>query len=59
MTHDSALACIIYTTIVLMGFKLLGANLTWVMVFFPIWGLGVLLILAFTVGLLIIGVITR
>lgn len=59
MTHDSILAYCIYTTIVLMGLKLLGARLTWVMVFFPIWGLGVLLVLIFTVVLFIIGVQNR
>ncbi|MEE8607949.1 MAG: hypothetical protein V3S55_10100 [Nitrospiraceae bacterium] len=55
MTHDSILAYVIYTTIILMGLKLLGARLTWVMVFFPIWGPGILLVLAFVALAIIIG----
>lgn len=60
MKHlDSVLAYIIYTAIVLGGLKLLGANLTWVMVLFPFWGLGILLALAFTVVGFIIGAFTQ
>ena len=59
MTTDSPLAYIIYTTIILAGLKFLGANLTWAMVLFPFWGLGVLFILFFTVVLVITGVITK
>ena len=58
MTNDSFLAYILYTTIVLAGLKFLGANLTWVMVFFPVWGLGIVLVLFFTVVFLIIGAST-
>lgn len=58
MSTSSPLAYIIYTTIVLAGLKFLGANLTWAMVLFPIWGLGVLLILFFTAVIFIIGAAT-
>ena len=54
MTASSPLAYMIYTTIVLAGLKLLGAHLTWAMVLFPIWGLGALFFLFFTVVFLIV-----
>ena len=55
MAENSFLAYILYTTIVLGGIKLLGANLTWVMVFFPVWGLGIGLILFVITIIVIIG----
>lgn len=55
MTQGSILAYVIYTTIILMGLKLLGVKLTWVMVFFPLWGLGILLVLAFIILVIVIG----
>jgi hypothetical protein len=55
----SILAYIFYTIVVLAGLKFLGANLTWTMVLFPLWGLGVVLVLLFTVVSIVIGAIVK
>ena len=54
--RTSIIALCLYATALLGGLKLLGAaTLTWPMVLFPIWGLGIGLILILTLVALIIG----
>ena len=55
----SPLAYILYTVTVLLGLKVLGANLTWAMVFFPIWGVSMVFILTVGAAAFIIERVTK
>ena len=58
--RTSILALCVYATLLLAGLKWLGVTtLTWTMVFFPLWGLGIGLTLILALVAIIIGAITR
>ena len=56
----SMLALVLYTVCLLAGLKALGiTTLTWAMVLFPLWGLGIGLVLVVSIVVFIIGALTK